>query len=322
MGFVGEAGRKKFNALSKERRLAVVKEALTQKQIVQLGEVQGKTFSGVMSTLQDAVQRFVGAVGIPLFKALSEQIQKLNKWVGENQVKLAAVAATIGDVLLGAFQAIIASVQYFMDHGDEFLAILIAIGSVITGFAVAWAISFAPIIAIIALIAALVFVVIKIVRNWDLIKSKGVAAWNAVKKAASDAWEFIKDIPSKILDGFEALGNGIISTLGKAFDWIVQQAKDLPGKILDHLRKIPGFGAIESAANIVAGGIPVAGGGVAAEAISRVQESQAPAGAVSTVNIGDINVTAPIGADAKEHADIIKTHITKHLESEYRRSAP
>jgi hypothetical protein len=121
---VGEKGRETFNKLSTAGRAAALKAALTQKQIVQAGEAQGKSFSGRLSTLQDAAQQFLGRIGSGLFKALGPTLDKFTKWLADNEKGINAFAETVGSVLVKAFNAIGAAFSWLSDHQDLVLPVL------------------------------------------------------------------------------------------------------------------------------------------------------------------------------------------------------
>ncbi len=252
-GFAGEEGRSKFNKLSKEKRAAVVKEALTQKQIVQLGEAQGKSFSGVMSTLQDAVQQFLGRVGIPLFKALGEIMQRMTAWLSANESSIQAVAKAIGEVLADAFAVVIEVIKFFIDNAELTKSIFIALGIILVATAIkaaaAWVLAALPLIAIVAVLTAIVLGVRALIKPFGSVRRAATEMWKSIKKSAMDFLDTVVGTPGAILDAFVGIGEAIIAAFGNAFDWIEKKAKELP-------RKIPILGPTgqwlgESAAKVV-----------------------------------------------------------------------
>jgi TP901 family phage tail tape measure protein len=67
--------------------------------------------------------------------------------------------------------------------------------------AAAWLIAMGPIALV---IAAVIGLVVLIVKNWDTIRSKTVELWNAVKAATSAAWAAIKGVFTGALDAIKA----------------------------------------------------------------------------------------------------------------------
>jgi hypothetical protein len=99
LGYVGEEGRKRFNDLSKAQRAAVLKQALTQKQLAQLADAQSKNASGRWDTFKAQVQETLGRVAAPLFAKLSTLLASVNDWLDKNGDAVEKVAAVIGSVL-------------------------------------------------------------------------------------------------------------------------------------------------------------------------------------------------------------------------------
>lgn len=207
IGYKGEEGRTRYNALTQAKRASEYARGLAQPQFAELGEAAGKSFSGVLSTLKDAWEYFQGAIAKPLFEAIGEQVKDLNKWLEQNKGRVMEVAEQIGGVLLVAFEALVKVFGFFMEHGDLTIAILTAIAATLVTMAAAWIAGFWPIYAVIAAVTALVYLVRKLMNYPGGISKAFRDAWEAVKRGARAAWEAIKD-------GFSA-----------AVDWI----SDLPG---------------------------------------------------------------------------------------------
>lgn len=133
MGYSGEAGRKKFNALDAQKRASELMKAVDTKQIRQLAEAQGGTFTGVMSTLQDNFEQLAGKVGKPLFEAVTKEIKSWVDWLGKNQAKIDAFAKTVGEGLVSGFRSIKSAAMWVVDHAET----LLTIGKVWAGVKVA-----------------------------------------------------------------------------------------------------------------------------------------------------------------------------------------
>lgn len=237
MGFKGEEGRARFNAMSQKKRAETLFQALDQKQIKQLAEAQGKTFSGVLSTLQDALQQFFGKVGKPLFEGLTKAIREMNKWLGENEAKVKETAAAIGGALVLAFEVlrstiagVVTVIRFLIEHSELGKSVLIAFGIVALAFGVkmmtAWLMALGPIALVIAAVAAVVLGVRKLIAHWDDVKRAvgKVLSWmsnqvarvgdgvravgDTIRDAAARVAEFFtRDIPSAIKAAFNALAD-------------------------------------------------------------------------------------------------------------------
>lgn len=227
VGFKGEEGRAKFNAMSAKDRAATLKAALGQKQIVQLAEAQGNTFSGVLSTLKDAAEQFLGKVGIPLFKALGDAIRGANVFLAEHADEVAAVAAVIGSVLVGAFDAVGAVMAFFAEHTDLTMAIVITLTALMTAFgiasAIAWIAATWPILAIVAAVGLVVYAVLKLRKHIGAVLSWIGKKWDAL-------WDGIKSAAGAIRDYYVAIGTGIKDFFVSVVDWVSDKLDEIVDK--------------------------------------------------------------------------------------------
>lgn len=123
IGYKGEEGRAKFNAMGAEQRAAELKRALTQKQLTQLASAQGQTFSGALSTLQDSLEQFVGKVGVPLFKAITAELKNWNAWIDKNSDRVDEIAKSIGQGLVDGFRFVKDVLSFLVSHADLFITI-------------------------------------------------------------------------------------------------------------------------------------------------------------------------------------------------------
>lgn len=123
MGFVGEEGRAKFNQLAADKRMGVVRKALTQQAIRDMAGAQETSFAGVMSTFQDSLQMTFGKIGKPLFQSLTAEVQKWNKWIDENKDRIESMALKMGQHLSAAFSLLKDVGAFFASHGDTLIAL-------------------------------------------------------------------------------------------------------------------------------------------------------------------------------------------------------
>lgn len=122
-GYAGEAGREKFNALTPEKRAAEIMKAVDSKQIKQLGQAQGATFSGVMSTVQDRIEQMAGKIGKPLFGAITKEVESWNKWLENNNSKIDHFAETVGGGIVAGFRYAKSAGMFLVDHADTLISI-------------------------------------------------------------------------------------------------------------------------------------------------------------------------------------------------------
>lgn len=96
----------KFNKLDKDKRVAVLKKALTSEAISAMADKQSQTMSGVMSTLEDTIQIALGKVGLPLFKAITAEVKNWNTWIESNGSRIEEIGKSLGNGVMVAFRTI------------------------------------------------------------------------------------------------------------------------------------------------------------------------------------------------------------------------
>lgn len=138
VGYSGEEGRAKFNAMDSGKRKEVLQAALMQKQLTQLAAAQGGTFSGMLSTLQDTVQQFLGKVGAPLFRVITAELKQWNAWITANGDKIDEFASKLGEGLVSGFRFVKDALGFLVDHADLLLMVGkvwagVKIGGMLTG---------------------------------------------------------------------------------------------------------------------------------------------------------------------------------------------
>lgn len=337
IGYKGEEGRSKFNALSARMRAEELKRALGQKQIKQLAEAQGKTFSGVLSTLQDSVQQFLGKVGLPLFKALAVAVQDLNKWIDANKESLQAVANTVSGALVVAFDAlktamgvVVEIIKVFIDNSELGKSLLIALGIVLTAFAVkaaiAWIIALGPIGLIIAGLTAIIWVVRKVVKSIQSGSGPIYQVWKRISDGARMVWNTISFVARSIASAFMNAVNGIRAFFTELWEDIKAGAR----KAIDYIAGLPGFkqaitlynkgkdlaGGIRSFAESVGGAASsaAASGAAAVRSVPAASGDSSGAGPVSSVSTGDINIAVHGSANPEQVANMVGDVVEDRLQ--------
>ena len=306
-GFKGEEGRARFNAMTQKQRAEKIKEVTTQKQITQLAEAQGKTFSGVMSTLQDSLQQFFGKVGKPLFEGLTAAIKGANAWLEANQETLKEIAEVIGGALRTAFDLLGAAFTALAENLDVALPILAGIAGAFLAVkiqaAAAWLAAMGPLVLLGATIAATIALIVKLRREPERVKAAFRAMWEGIKGGAAAFWEALKAVGERIVEFFvDDIPSAIKAAFKAAFDYIAS----LP--VIKQLLQ-----AMRWALGLKAGASSIGDALNPADLARKMAEIQAagqaagtPAGAPtlppaaaastasynSTVNVGDINVTS------------------------------
>jgi len=125
-----------FNALEAKQRFDVLLKGLQSPQLKQMAKLQGESFEGVMSTFQDNLAGFLGAVGKPLFKEITAELRRWNEWLGANEGKLADMAKEFATTLVDGFRAIKDAGAWIVENRG----VLMAIAKAFVGFKAASAV--------------------------------------------------------------------------------------------------------------------------------------------------------------------------------------
>jgi len=264
-GFKGEAGRAKFNALPEAQRAQRLKAALTQPQIAQLAAAQGNTFSGVTSTLQDTVQQFFGKVGLPLFRALTEQVKQLNAWFDKNRETIGRVAAVVGGVLAKAFAVaqlvvgkVVEAFQAIFADKDIRAAIGLIAGAIETVVAVfvlllqkfgpAKYLLLGPILAVVGAFKAFGFVINHIGDAFAFLRDVALAVIHAIEHAFTAVAGAVSAVWQGVVGVFRTVAETIMGIVDKVESVGNRIAGLLPGrtKVVNVAKKILGGGALET----------------------------------------------------------------------------
>lgn len=129
----------KFNALGTQKRVEALQKALTSTAILEMAKKQGEdTFGGVLSTLEDNFQIIASKIGLPLFKAITEEVKSWNAWIEKNNLKLKDIGQTVTDSLMKGFHMMKDVFSWIYDHADTLITVakayaLIKVGGMLGG---------------------------------------------------------------------------------------------------------------------------------------------------------------------------------------------
>lgn len=112
----------KFNAMDQAKRNQVIVKALNQPAIQNAAKAMESSFSGVTSTLMDNIQILAGKVGLPLFKAITDEVKQWNAWIEKNPQKIAEFAKKFSAGLMEGLRVAKSVVKALVDNKDLILA--------------------------------------------------------------------------------------------------------------------------------------------------------------------------------------------------------
>lgn len=230
LGYDSEQGREKVRRMSVAQRAELLKTALTQKQITQLAEAQGKTYAGILSTTKDAFEQLAGKIGKPLFERLKEGLTALNAWVDKNRAKIDAFANKVS-------KALVKAVDFVVLHWKMFGVIAASIVLAIIG----------PFLLLTAKIALVSYAILALAalfqRVWQRWGGDITAAANKVhnwaviiRNRVDQVVGFFRDAGLAIRDSF----TNAINFVAEKIEWVVNKlnqarsfARDAVGFVTD-----------------------------------------------------------------------------------------
>ncbi len=232
---------------------------------------QSQTLQGRLSTLKDTINSSLGKAMIPILETLA------NKVLPQVTAALEKVDwESFGEKAGKVFNKILSFAMWVIDNFDTISTLVIAVGAafltwkvvgIINGLITAikaltatqWALNAAmsanPIGLIIAAIAALIAIIIVLVKNWDKVKAAGTKCWDGIKNAWNGAANWFKTkVSAPISKTFSNLWDGIKNSASKAWDTVTNGIKNLVNKIKNLFNfkikypeiKVPKFGIIPS----------------------------------------------------------------------------
>jgi len=112
-----------FRRMNAGQRLRTIEGVLTSDAMKKATDQFSESFSGVTSTLVDNLQIMLGGVGMPLFKAITAEVQRWNHWIERNQAGLEKFGKQFSEALVEGFKAVKDAVGWVIDHREMLLTI-------------------------------------------------------------------------------------------------------------------------------------------------------------------------------------------------------
>lgn len=204
-----------------------------------------------------------------MLPVLAELLQGFMNWIKSNKEFIQSAITAAVNVLVIAFQTLGSVIEFISDAWDFFnehselgKALLVGIALVImssvvpalAAMALGWIEALAPIIAVIALGAALYLVISDI---WEgITEGKGVAAdvWRFIVRKLDDAVDSIKGLGDDIVNALGSAWESVKTAAGNAFDWIIARAKEVAAEAWQAIKDIPVIGQIAQLGEAIVGG--------------------------------------------------------------------
>lgn len=190
-----DATKKRLRAMTVQQRAEIAMAGVGAKAIKDLGERQADSFRGRVDKLKEAVQQFLGAVGLPLFEALKDSIKDANVWLIANEKAVGELAKSIGGGLVTTFKGFQGFIKWLMDHKDAAVSALFGISAALLTMgiraAVAWAMTLGPLGKLMVVLTSGFYIFQKL---RDYLTDVGAALVAAFSVAV--LWKFIPAVKS------------------------------------------------------------------------------------------------------------------------------
>lgn len=335
-----------FRELDEKQRLATVKRALSSPALKDATGAFANSFSGISTTVESKLEIMARQIGEKLFGRLKESMKGFIAWLDAHGPQLEAYGRAIGEWLGGAFDTLSKAIGIVIDYGGRALkwigqyvdggtllkSLLIALGVVLTVFAVQSAIAFAtnPITLIILAITALVYLIEKLIDYpggieqafsdaFDAVSDAAADLWAAIKKGFKIAFDAVAELPvvKQLLWALDQLTSfGMVDKKAPATEQeAIGQQQDYIKSIMpggSWLDAIPGIGDIARARRMISGPPEFA------PTLPRSGEGDAGPVALN-VSVGDINVHSP-NADPVAVGDQVRKVFHEELGSTIRKT--
>jgi phage-related minor tail protein len=209
---------------------------------------------------------------VALLPALQEMAEGLQKWIMANRDAIVSGLETFFGVLASAMHVVGEVLSWLIDlfknHTDAVVSLGLAFVvmqyqaiSAAVASAAAWVIAALPFVAIAAAIAAVIFVLKKLLEHVIGAKVTWTELWNAVIEAG----EMIIDWFEALYDKVEPWISNVVDSIEQAFSDLWQSVKDGAQEAWDDIKGIPVIGHVIRGVQAVGEGIGDAAGWVATQ---------------------------------------------------------
>jgi hypothetical protein len=122
LGSIGMS-HEEFNKKSQGDRASLVEKMFDQPALKRAADQMGETFKGQTSTLKDNLQIALGQVGLPLMKALTEEVKRWNEWIEKHPKLIAETVSEIGGMIKDAFGFVQQVAGWLYENKELFLTL-------------------------------------------------------------------------------------------------------------------------------------------------------------------------------------------------------
>jgi len=112
-----------WQRLSAEKRMALTERALGSDVMKSAQSDFAGSFSGQAAMLKDRAEMSLAKIGLPLFKAVNEELHRWNEWLDKNKEKVEEIGHVVGEKLVAGFEAIKTIGEFIYDHSGVLIKV-------------------------------------------------------------------------------------------------------------------------------------------------------------------------------------------------------
>lgn len=112
-----------WNKLAADKRMEIMLQAMNDPAWQAVIEKQKNSWEGVTSTFKDNMEIAAREIGLPLFKALSAEVGKWNKWLEDHPKEIQNFIKGFSQALIDGFETIKQIVSFIIDNKGVIMAV-------------------------------------------------------------------------------------------------------------------------------------------------------------------------------------------------------
>lgn len=167
------------------------------------------------------IASWTGGIIVDVLSGLADVLKVIGDWMKEHKEIIETIAIVVGSFAL-AWGLVNAAFGIYYGILNAYNAIVYFASTGTTIFAGAMTALNLPLLGIVAAVAAVIAIVLLLIKNWDKVKEVASNVWNSIKDTWNKAstW-FDENVVQPVSDFFNDMWEGIKKSSSDAWDWIL-----------------------------------------------------------------------------------------------------
>ena len=167
------------------------------------------------------IASWTGGIIVDVLSGLADVLKVIGDWMKEHKEVIETIAIVVGSFAL-AWGLVNAAFGIYYGILNAYNAIVYFASTGTTIFAGAMTALNLPLLGIVAAVAAVIAIVLLLIKNWDKVKEVASNVWNSIKDTWNKAstW-FDENVVQPVSDFFNDMWEGIKKSSSDAWDWIL-----------------------------------------------------------------------------------------------------